>query len=191
MARSGLLLEAGLPVAMTSSQRGWAPIAAPARRIYSSVPTEVSYWTRAPLDCQRQNNQPTPCRLLLNVWGPIQNVWGLIHFVCSSQYVHGARSTVLYCTVLLRAFSHFHAIYRSFPYNSARNSYFPLHWPRYVANNSLRPEDGGAAKRSGSAAPRSRRLAGRAFVGAGRRIFKMRSRRHGPVEHDGLPIGRV
>ena len=33
---------------------------------------------------------------------------------------------VLYCTVL-RAFSHFHAIYRSFPYNSARNSYFPLH----------------------------------------------------------------
>ena len=48
MARSGLLLEAGLPVAMTSSQRGWAPIAAPARRIYSSVPTEVSYWTRAP-----------------------------------------------------------------------------------------------------------------------------------------------
>ena len=39
--------------------------------------------------------------------------------------------TVLYCTVLyctvLRAFSHFHAIYRSFPYNSARNSYFPLH----------------------------------------------------------------
>ena len=92
------------------------------------VPTskDFSYWTRAPLDCQRQNNQPTPCRLLLNVWGPIQNVWGLIHFVCSSQYVHGARSTVLYCTVL-RAFSHFHAIYRSFPYNSARNSYFPLH----------------------------------------------------------------
>ena len=33
---------------------------------------------------------------------------------------------VLYCTVL-RAFSHFHAIYRCFPYNSARNSYFPLH----------------------------------------------------------------
>ena len=33
---------------------------------------------------------------------------------------------VLYCTVL-RAFSHFHAIYRSFPYNSAINSYFPLH----------------------------------------------------------------
>ena len=33
---------------------------------------------------------------------------------------------VLYCTVL-RAFSHFHAICRCFPYNSARNSYFPLH----------------------------------------------------------------
>ena len=64
------------------------------------VPKQCSYWARAPLDCQRQNNQPTPCRLLLNVWGPIQNVWGLIHFVCSSQYVHGARSTVLYCTVL-------------------------------------------------------------------------------------------
>ena len=58
------------------------------------------YLARAPLDFQRQNNQPTPCRLLLNVWGPIQNVWGLIHFVCSSQYMHGARSTVLYCTVL-------------------------------------------------------------------------------------------
>ena len=66
----------------------------------TGVPKQCSYWTRAPLDCQRQNNHPTPCRLLLNVWGPIQNVWGLIHFVCSSQYVHGARSTVLYCTVL-------------------------------------------------------------------------------------------
>ena len=30
--------------------------------------------------------------------------------------MHGARSTVLYCTVL-RAFSHFHAIYRCFPYS--------------------------------------------------------------------------
>ena len=67
---------------------------------YRHAGMPVCYWTRAPLDCQRQNNQPTPCRLLLNVWGPIQNVWGLIHFVCSSQYVHGARSTVLYCTVL-------------------------------------------------------------------------------------------
>ena len=53
---------------------------------------------------------PTP-RTLLNVWGPIQNVWGTIHFVWSSPYMHGARSTVL------RAFSHFHAIYRCFPYS--------------------------------------------------------------------------
>ena len=54
----------------------------------------------------------------------------------ASYILYGAADTcmvraVLYCTVLyctvLRAFSHFHAIYRSFPYNSARNSYFPLH----------------------------------------------------------------
>ena len=49
----------------------------------------------------------------------------------ASYILHVAANTcmvraVLYCTVL-RAFSHFHAIYRSFPYNSARNSYFPLH----------------------------------------------------------------
>ena len=42
---------------------------------------------------------PTP-RTLLNVWGPIQNVWGLIHLVWSSPYMHGARSTVLYCAHL-------------------------------------------------------------------------------------------
>ena len=40
---------------------------------------------------------PTP-PTLLNVWGPIQNVWGLIQNVWSSPYMHGARSTVLYCT---------------------------------------------------------------------------------------------
>ena len=51
---------------------------------------------------------PTP-PTLLNVWGPIQNVWGLIHFVWISPYMHGARS------IVLRAFSHFHAIYRCFP----------------------------------------------------------------------------
>ena len=42
---------------------------------------------------------------LLNVWGSIQNVWGLIHLVWSTRYMHGARSNVLYCTVL-RAFIH-------------------------------------------------------------------------------------
>ena len=41
--------------------------------------------------------RPTP-PTLLNVWGPIQNLWGLIHFVWSRPYMHGARSTVLYCT---------------------------------------------------------------------------------------------
>ena len=73
-----------------------------------------------------RSDDPTPYPpYSTNVWGAIQNVWGIINFVWRSPYMHGARSTVL------RAFSHFHAIYRCFPYNSARNSYelvrFPLH----------------------------------------------------------------
>ena len=63
---------------------------------------------------------PTP-PTLLNVWGPIQNVWGLIHFVCtgSSQHMHGARSTVLYCAHLA-IFMQYTGV---FPTISARNSY--------------------------------------------------------------------
>jgi len=66
---------------------------------------------------------PTP-HTLLNVWGPIQNV-GASYILYVAARTCMVRA-VLHSTVL-RAFSHFHAIYRCFPYNSARNSYFPLH----------------------------------------------------------------
>ena len=62
------------------------------------VPDSQFHYTHAET-ARARSDDPTPYpNTLLNVWGAIHNVWGTTHFVWSSPNMHGARSTVLYCT---------------------------------------------------------------------------------------------